>query len=90
LIAHGGRLQSGEAGCAARPGAQACCAPRADGRCVLCDTEGFRMGDGWLYAETRHKEARYGSQRADIETQLLELLVTMYLQHPGRQGAPAH
>lgn len=27
---------------------------RADGRCELCDAEGFRMGDGRLFAETHH------------------------------------
>lgn len=27
---------------------------RADGRCELCDAEGFRMDDGRLYAETHH------------------------------------
>lgn len=27
---------------------------RADGRCELCDAEGFRMADGRLYAETHH------------------------------------
>lgn len=30
---------------------------RANGRCELCDTEGFRVDDGRLYAETHHGAA---------------------------------
>lgn len=85
---------------------------RADGRCELCDTEGFRMDDGRLYAEahhvqplakrgadrvwnvvtlcpTHHREAHYGSRRAEMKAQLLELLATMYPQHAGRRASPA-
>lgn len=85
---------------------------RADGRCELCDTEGFRMDDGRLYAETHHvqplaeqgadrvwnvvalcpthhREAHYGSRRAEMKAQLLELLATMYPHHAGRQRSLA-
>lgn len=85
---------------------------RADGRCELCDAEGFRMDDGRLYAETHHvqplaergvdrvwnvvalcpthhREAHYGSRRAQMKAQLLELLVTMCPQQAGKQTSPA-
>lgn len=39
---------------------------RADGRCELCDAEGFRMDDGRMYAETHHVQplAEHGVDRA--------------------------
>jgi 5-methylcytosine-specific restriction endonuclease McrA len=81
---------------------------RADGRCELCDTEGFRMDDGRMYAETHHvqplaelgvdrvwnvaalcpthhREAHHGSRRAQIKTQLLDLLASMYPQQAGKK-----
>lgn len=38
---------------------------RADGRCELCDAEGFRMDDGRMYAETHHVQplAEHGMDR---------------------------
>jgi len=38
---------------------------------------------------THHREAHYGSRRAEMKAQLLELLATMYPQHAGRQASPA-
>jgi 5-methylcytosine-specific restriction protein A len=38
---------------------------RSDGRCELCDAEGFRMADGRVYAETHHVQplAQKGADR---------------------------
>lgn len=38
---------------------------------------------------THHREAHYGSRRAQMKAQLIELLTTMYPQQAGMQEAPA-
>ncbi len=83
---------------------------RADGRCELCDADGFLMDDGRLYVETHHvqplaeqgadrvsnvvalcpthhREAHYGSRRAEMKTQLFELLDDMYPNEADRRAA---